>query len=90
MKDIVTGITVLEVDQEVEDLANEYVRNRAVPETYPEDAIHIAVASVNGIDFLLSWNFRHIVRRRTRDVVDMVNTMHGMRHISISTPAELL
>ena len=90
MKDTMAGMNVLEIDKEVEDLANEYVSHRAVPDTYPADAMHIAVASLNGIDFLLSWNFRHLVRRKTRDVVDMVNTMRGMRHISIATPAELL
>ena len=52
--------------------------------------MHIPVATLNGMDFLLSWNFRHIVRRRTRDVVDMVNTLRGMRHVTIATPAELL
>jgi predicted nucleic acid-binding protein len=90
MRNTVAGMDVLEVTKEVEDLADEYVRQGAVPDTYPADAMHIAVASLTGMDFLLSWNFRHLVRRRTRDVVDMVNTMRGMRHISIATPAELL
>jgi predicted nucleic acid-binding protein len=86
----VAGMTVLEISEEVEDLADEYVSHGAVPVSYPADAIHIAVASLNGMDYLLSWNFRHLVRRKTRDVVDMVNTMRRMRHISIATPAELL
>jgi len=90
MRDAVAGMTVLEITEEVEDLADEYVGQGAVPDSYPADAMHIAVASVNGMDYLLSWNFRHLVRRRTRDVVDMVNTMRSMRHISIATPAELL
>lgn len=90
MRDTVKGFTILAVDEEVEDLAMEYVSRGAVPESYPEDAMHIAVASLHGMDYLLSWNFRHIVRRRTRDVVDMVNTLRGMPHVSISTPAELL
>ena len=90
MRDAVKGMNVLEVSPEVEDLAMEYVGQGAVPSSYPEDAIHIAVASMNGIDYLLSWNFRHLVRRKTRDVVDLVNTFKGMRHISIATPAELL
>ena len=90
MRDTVEGLPVLAVDEEVEELAGEYVSRGAVPESYPEDAMHIAVASLHGMDYLLSWNFRHIVRRRTRDVVDMVNTLRGMPHVSISTPAELL
>lgn len=90
MRGTVSEFTVLEITDEVEELAAEYVDKGAVPETYPEDAMHLAVATLNGMDYLLSWNFRHIVRRRTRDVVDLVNTLRGMRHISIATPAELL
>jgi len=90
MRETVSEMSVLEITDEVEELAMEYVSKGAVPETYPEDAMHIAVATLNGMDFLLSWNFRHIVRRKTRDVVDMVNTLRGMRHVTIATPAELL
>ncbi|MCL0057874.1 hypothetical protein M1N05_02255 [Dehalococcoidales bacterium] len=53
---------------DVEWIAGEYIRHGAVPEGYPEDAYHIAIAVINGVDCLLSWNFKHIVRRRTRDI----------------------
>jgi len=42
------------------------------------------------IDYLLSWNFKHIVRKRARDIVRMVNTSNNLRQIKIMTPAELL
>jgi len=45
---------------------------------------------LSGMDYLLSWNFRHIVRRKTKDVVRMVNTLNGVSQIEIMTPAELL
>ena len=61
------------------ELAKEYVKYGAVPESYPEDAYHIAVAVLNEMDYLLSWNFRHIVRRRTKDVVRMVNTLRKLK-----------
>ena len=47
-----------------------------VPESYPEDAHPIAIAVINEMDFLLSWNFKHVVRKKTRDIVKMVNTLH--------------
>lgn len=75
---------------DVERLANEYIRYGAVPEGFPEDAYHIAIAVINEVDYLLSWNFRHIVRRKTRDIVRMVNTLNNFRQIEIMTPAELL
>jgi hypothetical protein len=43
---------------------------------YAEDAYHIAIADIHEMDFLLSWNFKHIVRRKTRDIVKMVNTLN--------------
>lgn len=66
----------------------EYVQYGAVPSGYSEDASHIAITVVNEIDYLLSWNFRHIVRRRTKDIVRMVNTLNSLKQIEIMTPAE--
>jgi len=84
------GFSILEINESVEELAKEYVKYGAVPESYPEDAYHIAVAVLNEMDYLLSWNFRHIVRRRTKDVVRMVNTLRKLKQIEIITPGELL
>jgi predicted nucleic acid-binding protein len=90
MRRAISELLVVPVTDEVERLASEYIRYGAVPEDYPEDAYHIAVAVINDMDFLLSWNFRHIVRRKTKDIVRMVNTLMGVRQIDIMTPAELL
>lgn len=90
MKEAVSQFSVFSITDDVEWLANEYVHHGAVPENYPEDAYHIAIAVINEVDFLLSWNFKHIVRRKTRDIVKMVNTLNRFRQIEIMTPAELL
>ncbi|MCL0049182.1 type II toxin-antitoxin system VapC family toxin [Dehalococcoidia bacterium] len=90
MKEVVAQFSVLSLTDDVEWIAGEYIRHGAVPEGYPEDAYHIAIAVINGVDCLLSWNFKHIVRRRTRDIVTMVNTLNNYRQIQIMTPAELL
>jgi predicted nucleic acid-binding protein len=90
MRGTISQFSILPLTNDVEWLANEYVRYGAVPEGYPEDAYHIAIAVINDMDCVLSWNFRHIVRRKTRDVVRMVNTLNGLRQIEIITPAELL
>jgi len=80
----------LSTDDVVEQLSKDYIRYGAIPEGYPEDAYHVAIAVVNNLDIVLSWNFRHIVRRKTKDIVNMVNTMNNFKHIEIMTPAELL
>ncbi|PXF59062.1 MAG: hypothetical protein C4B59_12305 [Candidatus Methanogaster sp.] len=90
MKEVALQLTMLPLTDDVKRLADEYVRYGAVPESHLEDAYHIAVAVINEMDCILSWNFRHIVRLKTRDIVKMVNTVNAFRHIEITTPAELL
>ena len=90
MKQVAGAFPVLALTDDAERLANEYVRNGAVPVAYLNDALHIAISAANGIDYLLSWNFRHIVRRKTMDIARMVNTLSGLGSTEIATPAELL
>ena len=66
MKETIRNFTILEITESVEELAKEYVKYGAIPESYFEDAYHIAVAVLNEMDYLLSWNFRHIVRRKNQ------------------------
>lgn len=54
-------VKILELTNKAVDLANEYLNRGAIPKSEPEDAYHIAIATVNGIDALASWNFKHIV-----------------------------
>jgi len=90
MKEAVAGFSVLSLTDDVEGIASEYIRHGAVPAGYGEDAYHIAIAVVNEMGCLLSWNFRRIVRRKTREIVRMVNTLNNLTQIEIMTPAELL
>ncbi|RMG21095.1 MAG: hypothetical protein D6732_27640, partial [Methanobacteriota archaeon] len=48
------------ISVEAERLAASLIKNGPMPKEYPEDALHIAVATVNGMDYLLTWNFTHI------------------------------
>jgi len=90
MRGIIDTLRILPDDDVIEQLSKEYMRHGAIPEGYPEDAYHVAIAVVNNLDIVLSWNFRHIVRRKTKDIVNMVNTINNFQHIEIMTPAELL
>ncbi|MEW6379571.1 MAG: type II toxin-antitoxin system VapC family toxin [bacterium] len=56
-----TDTKILELTDKAITLANEYLKRGAIPKTEPEDAYHIAVATVNRIEALASWNFKHIV-----------------------------
>ena len=65
-------------------------RHGAVPEKYHRDAFHIGVATVNHVEALISWNYKHIVRRKTREVVRMVNALYNYPFIEIMSPPEIL
>ncbi len=90
MTKIASRLPSLSLRDDIEWLASEYIRYDAIPEGYPEDAYHIAVATTHEMDCLVSWNFKHIVRRKTKEIVRMVNIINGLREIEILTPAELL
>ena len=90
MSEATSHFPVLEISAAVEELADEYVKHGAVPRGYSEDAYHIALAVTHRLDYLTSWNFKHLVRTKTRDIVRMVNTLHDRPHVEILTPAELL
>ena len=90
MKDKITSFTVLAISDDVEELTQEIIERGAINKSYSEDAYHVAVAIINEMDFLLSWNFRHLVRKKTKDIVRMISTLNNLRQIEIITPAELL
>lgn len=85
----VAGFSVLQMTAEADSLAREYVARGVFPERYLDDAMHVALASVNGIGYLLSWNFRHLVKVRTRRLVALINTMKDYQPVEIIAPPEL-
>lgn len=56
----ISDIPVLEITQNVQEVAQSLINENAVSLEFEEDALHIAVASINGMDFLLTWNFSHL------------------------------
>lgn len=90
LKDTALSFKILSIDEETRELANEYVKHGAIPAAYSEDALHIAISTLNGIDYLLSWNFKHIVKVKTRKIVNIVNLSFSCPDLKIATPAELI
>lgn len=80
---------LLEIDNEAEELAERYLREGIIPERYRGDALHIAVAVVNEIEVIISWNFEHIVKLKTRTMVNGVNRLLGYNDIEICSPEEV-
>lgn len=80
---------VLPNSEEAEKLAYKYVNAGLIPEKYLNDAIHIALASVNKIEVLVSWNMEHIVKLKTIVGVNKINKEEGYNPILINTPEEV-
>jgi predicted nucleic acid-binding protein len=85
----VANFTLLSITDEAQHLADMYMENEIFPEKYLDDALHTALASVNQIGILLSWNFTHLVKIKTRRMVALINTIHNCIPIEIITPPEL-
>ena len=85
LEDLVENFDILEVSKEVVDLSLIYLSHRRIPR---EDALHIASASIGQIDFLVTWNLRHIYKRGTQEIIREVNTRLGMLTPEIVTPED--
>ena len=92
MEDLIrkTNPLLLGIDLETEELAERYIKEGIIPEKYRSDALHIAVSVINGIDVIVSWNFEHIVKFKTRVMVDGVNKLLGYHEIEICSPEEVV
>ena len=83
------GLPILPLTQEAEDLANSLMAQGAVPIGEPEDALHIALTVVNGVEYLVTWNFKHIANAAMRRKINSVLTAAGYLPATICTPEEL-
>lgn len=86
---LVNDFKPLERSIEADELADEYMVSRIFPTKYRDDALHLAIASVSGIDYLLSWNFEHLVKVRTKEMAKSVNNSKGYKAIEIISPLEV-
>jgi predicted nucleic acid-binding protein len=83
------GITALALNAEAERLADTYVEQGIIPLKYRTDGVHIAVAAVNDLDMIISMNFQHIVKRKTKIGTGSINALNGYRPVEICTPMEV-
>ncbi len=81
---------MLHIDQKAEALGRALVEGKGIPEEHPEDALHAAVAAVNGMDLLLTWNFAHINNPFTRLMIRQIIENAGYRCPETCTPEDLL
>ncbi|MGH7173765.1 MAG: type II toxin-antitoxin system VapC family toxin [Gemmataceae bacterium] len=88
--EVLKAMTLLETSAKALDLAKELIQAGALPAKAVDDALHIAVAAMNGIPYLLTWNCRHLANATMRPVIETVCAAKGVKAPIICTPEELL
>ena len=89
VNDLVVGKSLMITD-EINVLTDKYISEKIVPVKYRDDALHIAICTVNDIDVLVSWNFEHLVKHKTRMEVFGINMLLGYKIIDLCTPQEVI
>jgi predicted nucleic acid-binding protein len=85
-----SNVPLLDIIDEAVQLAEKLIEQKAIPAKASEDALHIALAAVHGMDYLLTWNFKHIANATMRANVELVCRLNGYEPPIICTPLELM
>lgn len=84
------GLRRLNVTDTAIDLAEQIARHASLPAKAGVDALHVAVATTNGLDLLLTWNCRHIAGAKYRRRIELACRRAGFEPPTICTPLELM
>jgi predicted nucleic acid-binding protein len=87
---LIEQMDFLPTPPEVEALARTYIDANLIPESQLYDALHLAIASVHAIDYLLTWNCKHIAAATVRRGLAAINIREGFGIPVLCTPEELL
>jgi predicted nucleic acid-binding protein len=88
--EILKNIELLEVTEDAVNLAQVLIESESLPQKAAEDALHIAIAVTNGVEYLLTWNCKHIANASMRGSIERTCRAAGYEPTIICTPEELL
>jgi predicted nucleic acid-binding protein len=80
----------IEVTEEAVEFATKYISEKVVGQTSYVDCLHIALATIHRVDFLVSWNFKHIVNVERIMGYNSVNIKNGYKQLEIRSPRDLM
>lgn len=83
-------VELLNIDKEVDLLAKHYIQEKVITEKYLLDAYHIAIGTINKVDVIVSWNFKHMVNILRIKSYNSVNLKYGYGLIDIRSPLEII
>lgn len=81
---------IIDMTSEIESLAKAYLAHKVVPMKFEDDAFHVAACVVSRVDYLVSWNFKHLVNVSRSDAFNAVNLLQGYPQVRIVNPLELI
>lgn len=95
VKNLVTNLKIretefIEATEETVELAMSYISEKVVGKTSFADCLHIALATINRADLLVSWNFKHIVNIERIRGYNSINIKNGYKELEIRSPRELI
>ena len=82
-------IIVLDATNEARDLADVYLDEGVIPIKYRYDGLHIAIATINDLEYIFSLNFKHINKVKTKTMTSLINVHQGYKPVLIVTPMEV-
>lgn len=86
---LLAKFTKFSITEEMRILANQYILAGVFTHVMFNDALHVAAAVLKRQDILLSWNFKHLVNRRRRALINQLNIIKGLPTIEIVAPPEV-
>ena len=87
---ILKSIPLLELNEDVTSLAHDLIKEKALPKKAVEDALHIAIAINHGVDYLLTWNCKHIANAERQHAITATCHKKNFEPPIICTPEELM
>ena len=84
------GVPMLDIDEEVVEIAEDYIERMLMPRGRAGDALHLALASWHRCDILLTWNCRHLANFNKKQAIRRINESMGLYVPELLTPMELL
>ena len=84
------NITVLPADNEARGLADTYIREGVIPARYRYDGLHIAIATINDLEYVFSQNYQHINKVKTKTMTGLINVREGYKPVTIASPMEVI
>ncbi len=80
----------IEINDEAVELATQYIVEKVVGQTSFADCLHIALATINRADYLISWNFKHIVNVLRIRGYNSINIKNGYKELEIRSPRDFM